>query len=136
MIARPKRRRGLTTVAVLALLVVLGLLASTLVALGAAYHARGRARERALQSEVLADAGLDRAFARLVADPAYSGERWEVAAASLGQPGGDGAGPAAVVTIVVASEGGARTVRVQADHPVEPERRIRSSRRVVLPGKP
>lgn len=44
MIARPRFRRGLTTVAVLALLVVLGIVASTLVSLGAAYHSRGRAR--------------------------------------------------------------------------------------------
>lgn len=136
MISRPKRRRGLTTVAVLALLVVLGLVASTLVALSAAYHTRGRARERALQSEALADAGLDRAFSRLAADPDYTGERWEVSAASLGLYAGDGGGPAAVVTIVVAPEAGTRTVRVQADHPVEPERRVRSSRRVILPGKP
>lgn len=89
-----------------------------------------------MQSETLADAGLDRAFARLAADPSYAGERWEVSAASLGLPAGDAGGPAAVVTIAVASEGEARMVRVQADYPVEPERRVRSSRRVVLPGKP
>jgi Tfp pilus assembly protein PilX len=136
VIARPKRRRGLTTVAVLALLIVLGLIASTIVALSATYHARSRTRDRASQSEALADAGLDRAFARLAADPEYKGERWEIPAASLGLPAAEGAGPAAVVTIAVESEGEARTVRVQADHPVEPERRARSSRRVVLPEKP
>ncbi|WP_337173976.1 hypothetical protein [Paludisphaera sp.] len=134
MIARPKRRRGLTTVAVLALLVVLGLIASTIVGLGATYHSRSRARARALQSEALADAGLDRAFARLAADPDYAGERWEIPAPLLGLPPAEG--PAAVVTIAVESEGGTRAIRVQADHPVDPERRARSSRRVVLPEKP
>lgn len=136
MIVRRKRRRGLTTVAVLALLVVVGIIAASLVSMSAAYHARGRAHERALQSEALADAGVDRAFARLASDPAYAGERWEISAATLGLPAGDGAGPAAVVTIALENEGGARSIRVQADHPVDPKRRVRSSRRITLPGKP
>jgi len=132
-------RRGLTSVAVMVLLFVIALISASLVKLVGTYRERSRANERVMQAELLADAGLDRAFARLADQPDYAGERWEVPAEALGLPSApDGAGPAAVVTIRVerAEPGGARSVRVQADYPPDPPRRARSSRDVVLADTP
>jgi Tfp pilus assembly protein PilX len=133
---KPSRRRGLTSVAVLVLLFVIALIATELVRLGVAYRDRTRSQERAVQADLLADAGVDRALARLSTEPDYRGESWEIPADSLGTTPGDG--PAALVTIRVESDpnGGARTVRVQADYPPDPPRRARSSREVMLPDTP
>lgn len=133
-VRRPDRR-GLTSIAVLVLLFVIGLISINLVKLGFTYRERARARERAIQSELLADAGLGRAFARLGADPAYQGERWEVPAASLGLAPAEE--PAAIVEIrVEAAPAGGRSIHVQADYPPDPPRRARSSREAVFPAKP
>ncbi|MDG3004017.1 hypothetical protein [Paludisphaera mucosa] len=136
---RRSRRRGLTSVAVLVLLFVIALVGASLVRLSVTFRDRARAHDRSLQSELLADAGLDRAFARLSAAPGYTGERWEIPAEALGAASGAGPGTAALVTIRVETAspgGGARTVRVQADYPPDPPRRVRSSREVVLSDTP
>ncbi|WP_165251450.1 type IV pilus modification PilV family protein [Paludisphaera soli] len=134
--SRRSRRRGLTSVAVLVLLFVIALIATELVRLGVAYRDRTRTQERAVQADLLAEAGVDRALARLSAEPDYRGERWEIPAGALGAATGDD--PAALVTIRVESDpnGGAPTVRVQADYPPDPPRRARSSREVTLPDTP
>lgn len=73
--SRRRRRRGMTSVVVLVLLFVIAIVATSLVRVSAAYHKRTRANETALQSGLLADAGVDRALARIAADPKYAGER-------------------------------------------------------------
>ncbi|AMV39810.1 hypothetical protein [Planctomyces sp. SH-PL62] len=128
---RRTRRRGLTSVAVLILLFVIALISAELVRLGVAYRDRTSSNERAMQADLLADAGVDRALARLSAEPGYQGERWEIPADALDA--------AAVVTIRVETNptgGGARVVRVQADYPPDPPRRARSSREVDVPETP
>ncbi len=117
--------------AVLVCLLVLTLISGVLVKLGVAYRQQVRAQERRLQAEWLAESGVDRALARLAAKPDYKGEIWEIAAETLGRP--------AVVTIKVdppTSPGDGRVVRVQADYPPDPPRRIRSTREVVVPNSP
>ncbi len=133
---RRSRRRGLTSVAVLVLLFVIALISAELVRLGVAYRGRTRTLERSVQADLLADAGVDRALARLSAEPDYRGETWEIPAEALGSTPEDG--PAALVTIRAEPDpnGGARAVRVQADYPPDPPRRVRSSREVRLPDSP
>ena len=128
------RRRGLTSVVVLVLLFVIAIVAASLVRVSVAYHQRTRSNELALQSGLLADAGVDRALAKIAADPKYTGERWEVSAEALGSAT-TGDRPAGVVTIEVVGSpgGGPRKLRVQADHPPDPPRRVRSSREIMLP---
>jgi len=126
-----RRRRGLTSVAVLILLLVVALIGAELVRLGVAYRDRSRSRGREVQADLLADAGVGRALARLASEPDYGGETWEIPPDVLGEP--------ALVTIRVEPApdgGGPRTVRVQADYPPDPPRRARSSREVATPEAP
>ncbi|WP_165073650.1 hypothetical protein [Paludisphaera rhizosphaerae] len=132
--SRRSRRRGLTSVVVLVLLFVISLVAASLVRVSVAYHQRTRSHELALQSELLADAGLDRALAKLSSDPNYTGERWDVPAEALGADSSGGKSAAVVTIEVVGSPGENRKkLKVQADYPPDPPRRVRSSREIMLP---
>ncbi len=135
------RRRGLTTVAVLICLLVLGLIAGVLVKLGVAYRDQVRTEERRLQAEWLAEAGVDRALARLAGDADYAGESWEIPADALGLTAAKTPekGPAAVVAIEVErpkDQDGDVIVRARADYPPDPPRRVRVSREVVVSKTP
>jgi len=139
--SNPQRRRGLTTVAVLICLLVLGLICGVLVKLGVAYRDRVRTEERRLQAEWLAEAGVDRALARLARDPEYAGESWEIPADALALATSQRPekGPAAVVAIEVGraeDQGGGWIVRARADYPPAPPRRVRASREVVVSKTP
>jgi type II secretory pathway component PulK len=127
---RGNRRRG---VALIIALVVLALIATAGTALLKATLSRRREaalEERHAQARWLAEAGLGRARARLLADPAYDGETWEVAAEELsGRHNGS-------VRIAIAPEEGRadrRRVTVQADYPAGDEAmRARKTRRITL----
>ena len=129
MIRRPtdRPRRGMLTVVVLVCLLVLTLIAGAILRAGSAHREDQRAAERRLQAEWLAEAGLQRAAARLAADPGYTGETWEIPARELGSADD------ATVTIAVEKPGGdpkRRTIRAQADYPRDPPRRARSTRQM------
>ncbi len=94
--------------------------------------------ERRLQAEWLAEAGVDRALAKLSYDPDYKGETWEIPVDELGLPAVKDTekGPAAVVKIEVEpakGQDGGRILRVRADYPPDPPRRVRVSREVIAP---
>ncbi len=119
--SRP-RRRGLTAVAVLVCLIIITMISGAVVQVGLARRDEVRAQERSLQSEWLAESGIQRALARLAADPAYAGETWDISAREL-----DSA-DAALVTITVGPAPGdpkQRLIRAQADYPRDPPHRAR-----------
>jgi type II secretory pathway pseudopilin PulG len=119
------RRRGLTAVAVLVCLIIITMVSGAVIRVGVARRDEVRAQERRLQAEWLAEAGIQRALARLDADPAYTGETWDIAARDLDSADG------AVVTITVgpaAGEPKRKVVRVQADYPRDPSRRARNTK--------
>jgi Tfp pilus assembly protein PilX len=134
IIARVDRpRRGLLAIAVLVCLLVLTIIAGALLRTGMAQRDEVRTLERRLEAEWLAEAGLRRALARLDADPAYSGETWNIEARELG------AADAATVAIAVerpAGDADARTIRVRADFPRDPPRRARCSREITTSKTP
>jgi hypothetical protein len=113
------------SVAVLVCLIVLAMIAGAILRSGAAQREEVRAQERGLQADWLAEAGLQRAIARLAADPAYAGETWDIDARAL-----DSADPATVVIAVdrPADRPGRRTIRARADYPRDPPRRARRTR--------
>jgi type II secretory pathway pseudopilin PulG len=120
--ASASRRRGLTSVAVLVCLIIITMISGAVIRVGMARRDELRAQERSLQAEWLAEAGIQRALARLAADPAYSGETWDISARDL-----DSA-DAALVTITVGPVPGVpkgRHIRAQADYPLDPLRRAR-----------
>jgi hypothetical protein len=82
-----------------------------------------------VQTAWLVESGVERAAARLSADPDYSGEVWKVSAEDLGAAHGG------AVSIEVESLDGQpdhRLVRVRADYPDEPRLRVRSSTQVTI----
>ncbi len=116
------RRRGLTSVAVLVCLIIITMISGAVLRVGLACRDEIRAQERSLQAEWLAEAGIQRALARLAADPAYTGETWDISAREL-----DSA-DAALVTITIGPAPGEpkrRHIRAQADYPRDPPRRAR-----------
>ena len=90
-------------------------------------------RDALQQAAWLAESGLQRAAARLAADPAYQGETWKIAADELG------GGAAAVVRIEVEPVPGdprRRLVRVQADYPDAPVHRARRTKQATIQAGP
>jgi Tfp pilus assembly protein PilX len=123
-------RRGLTLVAALVCLIVVGLICASLLRLAHAQRSQVRGLEHQAQAEWLAESGLDRAVTRLQDDRSYTGEMWSLAPDALGgrYPG--------VVRIVVSSTNSSttRTIRVEADYPAGSgdEARARQSRTLIV----
>jgi Tfp pilus assembly protein PilX len=121
---RHKKRRGAVMIVILA---CFALAATLFVLLGRMAMAERRASELQLwtvQAQWLAEAGLERAAARLRADAEYGGETWNISAAELG---GD---KAAKVEIRVESADDDESsdkllIFVTADYPNDPVHRCR-----------
>jgi len=147
---RKRCRRALTSIAVLVCLIVITLIGASLLKVALAQRSQTGVEERRLQSEWLAESGLDRALARLSADRNYSGEEWSIFAEDLslsagvqaGQPAGAAARPVALVKINVdrpAENPNRRGIRVRADYPLDPPTRSRHTKHVLIdlePDKP
>ena len=80
------------------------------------------------QATCLADSGLRRAAALLVADPDYKGETWEVSPESLQGKHG------ATVSIVVkkTDNKNTRLVKAMADYPNDPKKRARVTKEITV----
>jgi hypothetical protein len=126
-------------VAVLVCLIVITLISGALLKVGIAHRDQVRGQVGRLQAEWLAQSGIDRALARLSADPDYRGETWKLAPRDLDvseTPATD-RGPAAIVLIKVekptSTSGGARRlIKVQADFPPDLPRRARHSTQILV----
>ena len=124
-----KRRRGLVALALVMALFVLVLLAGGLLRVAWLRHSELRAAERRLQSEWLAESALDRAAARLEADPDYRGETWAVPAEALG---GREAGAVRIDVRDVPDHPDRRVIRARADYPADEARRARRTRELTI----
>jgi hypothetical protein len=106
-------------------LVIVGMLQVLL--LKTAVSRRQLSREQAWRQQArwLAEAGIERAAARLAANVEYRGETWRLAAGEL-YAGQRPSEPASVEIEVqpAAAAGGERTVRVRAAYPHELPRRV------------
>jgi Tfp pilus assembly protein PilX len=98
-----------------------------------------RLEAQQVQCRWLAESALDRATARLAADPKYAGEVWKIAARTLrgkedGGKGDKGAGGAQVKIDVSTppNEPSRRVVRVQADWPEDAPERVRVSKQATI----
>jgi hypothetical protein len=101
----------------------------SLTRMAVARQKRVRSQVWLLQARLLAESALERAAARLAADPKYAGETWAVPAEAL-----DGRS-AATVTIEVETlpePANRRLVRARADFPDQPEWRVRRTRQAVV----
>ncbi len=116
-------------VAVLACVGLAGVLMLSVARLAAARRADVRACGEALQARWLAESALDRAAARLAAEPGYTGETWTVAAEALG---GEDGGSVRIEVLAVAGQPTQRRVRVEADYPDDPSIRVRISKEIIV----
>jgi hypothetical protein len=124
-----RNSRGFALAIALICIIVMGLIAAAVLAMARRAGVASRAESRRVQAYWLAEAGVERAAARLAIDPDYRGEAWPIAAEALG--GLD----AALVRIEVTPTGGRpdrRAVRVEADYPADPTRRARRIRDITI----
>jgi type II secretory pathway component PulK len=82
-----------------------------------------------LQAGWLAEAGLERAAARLASQADYSGETWTISAGNLG--GNDG-GVVRIRVEAVDGKPNRRSVHVEADYPDHPQYRVRETRQATM----
>jgi hypothetical protein len=126
---RRRRRRGAVLMAALVcLLIVMAMLNAMLQ--GALNARRQLHRERDLrQTELLLQAGIERAAFQFAANPAYRGETWELAAEEIAARG---AGHVQI-EVMPTTNGEPRPFRVVAEYPIGSETSIRRSHTLRLP---
>ena len=108
------RRRGVILIVVLACLVVAGMVSLSVARQTLLARRAVDASQSRLQAEWLAEAGLERAAARLAAEPGYTGETWRIQASEL-----DGIHDAEVQITArpVSGRTGRWSVEIRADYP-------------------
>ncbi|HEV3121824.1 MAG TPA: hypothetical protein VGY53_07975 [Isosphaeraceae bacterium] len=123
------KRHGAVLLVVLVCLIVLAMMGSVLLRRGRAQRGQVEAQERRGQAEWLAEAGLERASARLAESPDYNGETWDLSPQEF-----SGRWPAQVVIEVKKVDGnpGRRLVRVRADYPLQDSLRARQSKQAIV----
>jgi hypothetical protein len=82
-----------------------------------------------VQSQWLAESGVERAAAKLAADAAYSGETWTIPATDLG---GQEAGVVRIEVKPVAEQEKRRTIKIEANFPDDPVHCARQEKEIVL----
>ncbi len=120
-------RRGTALVVALVALMLVGILGGVLVRRGLEANRRAALSARQAQVAALWQSGLDRARARLAADPAYAGETWAIPAASLG-----GRESAKVTIRVRPAPNGPARATIQAEFPLESAAPSRTRREVTI----
>ena len=124
-----RRQRGAILVVVLVCLAVATAMSVVVVKQIAAERQAVQMNHRRLQASWLAEAGIERAAARLAADPKYAGETWTISANELA------AGESGVVKIQVEAIAGQperRSVRVEADYRDAPELNCRRVKQILV----
>ena len=122
---KSSQRRGAVLLMALICLTLLVMFGASLLKLALMERKALESRQRTSQARRLAEAGFERAAARLAHDPAYRGETWSLAGdeAVSGRP--------AAVTIqvdVVEDHPDRRWIAVQADYPSDAATRARQSK--------
>jgi type II secretory pathway component PulK len=110
-------------------LIIVTLVAGAVLKVALSQRDQTRGAEQRLQAQWLTEAGIQRALARLSAEPNYAGEIWEIPPRDLDSSDG------ARVAITVArapGDGRNRHVRVQADYPLDAPRRARHSKQIIV----
>jgi Tfp pilus assembly protein PilX len=127
--SRPHRRRGAVLIVILVCFAVAAVLFMLVASQSVVAH---RASERQLwtsQARWVAEAAMERAAARLIADANYAGETWTIPAAELS---GKEAAVARIRVERVADRPNRRLIRVEADYPDAPVHRSRWTTQITI----
>jgi type II secretory pathway component PulK len=120
-------RRGAILIVALVCLAVAAVLFVVLAKQAATEHRVSQSRQWAVQAQWLAEAGVERAVARLAADAAYNGETWSISAEQLASPS------SAVVRIrteAIDDQPDRRIIHVEADYPNDLQHRARQIKQI------
>ncbi len=133
MKGRCAARRGAALLITLVCLVLLTVIGGALLRLVLLERKLLDSRERLCQSRWLVEAGVERAAARLAAEPGYQGETWTLPAEEIG-----GSEPGVVnIQVVAAPDRPAwRRIVVQADYPRDERRRARMRKQIEVEAEP
>jgi Tfp pilus assembly protein PilV len=126
---RCKHRRGVIVIVVIVCLMVAAAIVVSVVRQAGMERRTQQTSHRGVQADWLAEAGVERAAARLAANAAYAGETWRISAADLG---GDSAAEVRIKAEPVANHPSQRRIRVEADFPIAPELRCRRVKQMVV----
>jgi len=121
------RRRGIVLLVILVCLAVASAIFVVLAKQAAAERRALQTHHWGVQAQWLAEAGVERAVARLAANAGYVGETWNVPAEELAGRHG------AVVRIraeTPADQPDRRVIRVEADYPDDPQHRCRQVKQI------
>ncbi len=121
--------RGAVLIMALVALALIAALGGTLIRWAAMEHKLLRSQEEAGQARWLAEAGIERAAARLARDADYTGEVWEIAVADL--PSGEAA-RVHVTARPVEDEDGRYSIEVDVEYPLEGGADARAHRKVIF----
>ncbi len=123
------RQRGAILVVVLVCLAVATAISVVVVRQIATERHAVQMNHRSLQALWLAEGGIERAVARLAADPKYTGETWTIPANELAA---DDSGVVKIHVETIAGESERRSVRVEADYTDAPDRHCRQVKQIVV----
>ena len=124
-----RRRRGAILVVVLVCLGMAAAISVIVVRQIATERRAAQTNHRSLQALWLAEAGIERAAARLAADPKYTGETWTIPAGELAI---DDSGMVNINVETIAGQAKRWSVRVEADYTNAPEYRCRYVKQIVV----
>jgi hypothetical protein len=127
--SRQHRRSGAVLIVVLVCFAVATVLFVLLARQAVAERHMAETRLWTLQAQWVAEAALERAAARLAAEPNYAGETWTIPAAEF--VGTDGA-RATIQVETVADQPNRRLVRVEANYPDDPVHRAQFTKQVTI----
>lgn len=122
-------RRGVALLTAIVCLAVIAAICGSLIKVVHAQRQQTRLEERKLQAEWLAEAGLERAAAKLINSQDYSGEIWQIAATEFA---GRGGGSVKISVKKIVDQPAKRLVRVQADYPADSDGRARQSKQATM----
>ena len=127
-------RRGIVLIALMIFLAVAMAMVLAWLKLAGLERRQLRSLQAQAQATWLAESALQRAAARLAADPQYSGETWKLTPADLG---GRDAGEVVIRVDAIADQPAERSIIVQADYPIDLNRRNRRTKtvRVTVPAQ-
>jgi Tfp pilus assembly protein PilX len=120
-------RRGVALLTAIVCLAVIAAICGSLIKVVHAQRQQTRLEERKLQAEWLAEAGLERAAAKLINSQDYSGEIWQIAATEFA-----GRGSVKISVEKIVDQPAKRLVRVQADYPADSDGRARQSKQATM----
>jgi len=125
----PPNRRGMVLMVFLVCLAVAAALIVGTARIAMTAHKATQTASWSVQSRLLAESAVERAAAKLAADPAYTSETWTVPAADFG---GEDGGVARIDVKRVAGQDKRRTVKVEADFPDDPVNYARQQKEIIV----